>query len=57
MSLKKQNRAQRTARGRTNKDKEEGGNRSGKVVTVITAATGCSGRSGSGEEVRQLRRL
>jgi hypothetical protein len=54
MSLKKQNRAQRTARGRTNKDKEEGGNRSGKVVTVITAATGCSG---SGEGVRQLRRL
>lgn len=28
-----------TASGRTNKDKEEGENRSSKVVTVITAAT------------------
>lgn len=34
MSLKKQNHAQRTASGRTNKDKEEGENTSGKVVTV-----------------------
>lgn len=54
MSLKKQNCAQGTASGRTNKDKEEGENRSSKVVTLTTAATGCSS---SGEGVRQTRRL